>query len=137
MSLFLPFKRATLLVPSGPEHDPNRKHLFTLLTDPVDHEAEEKVVLMVSISSVRPGIPYDSTCILCPGDHPFVQRESFVLYARARIEETDKLLRGIKNGALIGYDPMDSGVFARICRGVEESQFTPMKILKFYQKTLS
>jgi hypothetical protein len=35
MTLFVPFKRATLLVPSGPANDPDRKHLFVLLTDPV------------------------------------------------------------------------------------------------------
>jgi len=36
MSLFLPIKRATLLVPSGADGDPDRKHLFVLLTDPAD-----------------------------------------------------------------------------------------------------
>lgn len=36
MSLFVPFKRATLLIPSGPVNDPDRKHLFVLLTDPIE-----------------------------------------------------------------------------------------------------
>ena len=36
MSLFVPFKWATLLIQSGPTNDPERKHLFVLLTDPVE-----------------------------------------------------------------------------------------------------
>lgn len=137
MSLFLPLKRATLLVPSGPHNDPDRKHLFILLTDPADDGSGQKVVLMVSLSSVKSGVPHDPTCILYPGDHPFVKRESFVLYARARLEEADKLLRGVKDGKLVAHDPMDSGMFARICKGIDESRFTSPKILKFYRQALS
>lgn len=33
MSVFLPLRRATLLVPSGPQSDVDRKHLFILLTN--------------------------------------------------------------------------------------------------------
>lgn len=137
MSLFLPLKRATLLVPSGPQSDPDRKHLFILLTDPADDGSGQNAVLMVSLSSVKSGMPHDPTCILYPGDHPFVRRASFVFYARARLEEADKLLRGVKDGKLVAHDPMDSGMFARICKGIEESRFTPPKILKFYRQTLS
>lgn len=137
MSLFVPLKRATLLVPSGPANDPTRKHLFILLTDPTDDGSGVKAVLMVSLSSVRSGVPHDPTCILYPGDHPFVKRESFVLYARARIEEAEKLLRGVKEGKLVAHDPMNSDVFARICKGVEESRFTSAKVLKFYQHASS
>lgn len=93
MSLFLPLRRATLLVPSGPENDPDRKHLFILLTDPADDGSGVKAVLMVSLSSIKQGLPYDASCILYPGDHPFVKKESFVVYQKARIEEADKVLR--------------------------------------------
>lgn len=132
MSLFLPLRRATLLVPSGPENDPDRKHLFILLTDPADDESGVKVVLMVSLSSIKPGVPHDPACLLYPGDHPFVKRDSFVVYQKARIEEADKVLRGVKDGKLVPQDPMDSAVFARICKGLEDSRLTPPKLLRFY-----
>ena len=101
MSLFLPLRRATLLVPSGPENDPDRKHLFILLTDPADAEAGVKAVLMVSLSSIKAGLPHDPACLLYPGDHPFVKRNSFVVYQKARIEEAEKVLRGVKDGKLV------------------------------------
>jgi len=133
MSLFIPLKRATLLVPSGPQSEPNRKHLFVVLTDPADAGAGVKALLMVSLSSIKPGLPYDPSCILYPGDHPFVTRQSFVLYQKARIEEADKVLRGVKSGKLVAQDPMDSAVFARICKGLEDSRLTPPKVLSFYR----
>lgn len=132
MSLFLPLKRATLLVPSGPDNDPDRKHLFILLTDPADAETGDRAVLMVSLSSIKPGLPHDPACRVYPGDHPFVKRDSFVVYQKARIEEAYKVLRGVKDGKLVPHDPMDSAVFARICKGLEDSRLTPPKVLRFY-----
>ena len=85
MSLFLPLKRATLLIPSGPQGDQDRKHLFILLTDPHADQAGKNCVLMVSLSTVRPGMPHDPTCILYAGDHPFVKHESYVVYQKARL----------------------------------------------------
>lgn len=134
MSLFLPLKRATLLIPSGPQNDQHRKHLFILLTDPHDDETGAKSVLMVSLSTVRAGVPHDATCILYAGDHPFVKHDSCVVYQKARLEEADKVLRGVKSGQLVPQDPMDGAVFARVCKGLEESRLTPPKLLAFYQK---
>ena len=133
MSLFLPLKRATVLIPSGSQADQDRKHLFILLTDPQrDTQTGIRYVLMVSLSTVKQGLPCDRTCILYAGDHPFVKRESYVVYQRARLEDADKVLRGVSNGILVPQQPMDSTVFARICKGLEDSRMTPAKLLDFY-----
>jgi hypothetical protein len=134
MSLFLPLKRATLLVPSGPPGDQNRKHFFILLTDPHDNGVGKKCVLMVSLSTVRPGVPHDPACILSAGDHPFVRHDSYVVYQRARLEEADKVLRGVKSGQFVPQDTINSAAFARICKGLEESRLTPKKLLDFYHE---
>jgi hypothetical protein len=134
MSLFLPLKRATLLIPSGPHGDQFRKHLFILLTDPHADEAGKYFVLMVSLSTLKRGVPHDPTCILYLGDHPFVKHESYVVYQKARLEDADKVLRGVKSGQLVPQDPMDGAVFARICKGLESSRLTPAKLLNFYHK---
>ena len=135
MSLFLPLKRATLLIPSGPQGDQDRKHLFILLTDPHIDEAGKNCVLMVSLSTVKPGVPNDPTCILYAGDHRFVKSDSYVVYQKARLEEADKVLRGVKSGQLAPHDPMKGAVFARICKGLEDSRLTPAKLLNFYHMT--
>ena len=91
---------------------------------------------MVSLSTVRLGMPHDPTCILCARDHPFVAHDSYIVYQKARLEESDKLLRGVKYGQLVPQDPMDGAVFARICKGLEESRLTPTKLLTFYRKAI-
>lgn len=133
MSLFVPLKRAALLVPSGPSVDPDRKHLFILLTDPCADEEGVQAVLMVSLSSVKPQIPYDPSCVLKAGDHPFVKRASFVDYGKARIEAVDKLLRGVKEGKLVPQPPVATEVFARICEGLVKSPRTAAKLLRFFR----
>lgn len=55
------------------------------------------------------------------------------MYQKARLEEADKLLRGVKNGELVSHVPMDGAVFARVCKGLEESRLTPAKILVFFR----
>lgn len=135
MGLFLPLRRATLLIPSGPEGDLSKKHLFVLLTDPCPEvDGGEKSVLLVSLSTVRDKIPHDGSCLLHPGDHPFVKTISYVVYQRARIETANKLLEGVKQGLLVPQDSIDPGVFARICRGLEKSRLSPPKFLNFYRK---
>ncbi len=55
MNLFFPVERATLLIPSGTESDPDRKHLFILLNIPI---TDEKLILLVSLSSIKQGHYY-------------------------------------------------------------------------------
>jgi hypothetical protein len=134
MSLFLPLRRATLLIPSGPAHDVDRKHLFILLTDPVVNPDDGKQsVILTSLSSLDPALPHDPTCILSPGDHPFVTRASFVNYRYSRIMEGQKILNGVKSGLFVPMDPMDANVFARICKGLSDSRNTVPKIMRFFE----
>jgi len=133
MSVFLPLRRGTLLIPSGPPGDEDRRHLFILLTDPQDDGVRKNWVLLVSLSTVRRGVPHDRSCILQPGDHPFVRNDSYVVYQKARLEEADKLLRGVKSGQLVPHDPVPIAVFTRVCKGLEASRLTPNKLLQFYR----
>ncbi|WP_089725378.1 hypothetical protein [Candidatus Thiosymbion oneisti] len=131
MKLFLPVRRATLLIPSGPVQDPTRKHLFILLTDP---RPDDRLTLLVSISSVNPRIHHDGTCLLFVGDHTFIKRDSYVNFAQARIESVDKLEAGVREGILVPQGTIKGDVFARICRGLMESRFTPQKAKRFYEE---
>lgn len=129
MTMFLPNRKASLLVPSGPDHDPDRKHLFIVLSDPV---TDEYVVLLVSISSVKENRWNDPSCLLYPGEHPFITKNSFVDYSSARIEPADKLLRGVQSGQLIAQSPVSQEIFERICAGVMASRRTPRHIKRFF-----
>lgn len=134
MSLFLPFQRATLLIPSASESDSERKHLFILLTNPHPNpESNIKSVLLVSISTLKPNLPYDPACKLFKGDHPFIKDDSYVQYRLARIETADKLIKGVNEGVFKHKETLEGDIFARVCHGLGESRFTAPAILRFYE----
>lgn len=133
MRLFIPCQRAALLVPSGPPNDPDRKHLFICLTDPAGNSRD---VLLVSVSTTRPGIYHDSTCQLFPGDHAFFKHQSYVDYAKCRILGADKLLRGVQQGSMVPKDPFAPAIFMRIVRGVLDSRHTAPKYKRFFREAI-
>jgi hypothetical protein len=136
MSPFGPNKRATLLIPSGPDHDLNRKHLFILLTNSIpDADTGADKVLLVSVSSVPTnGSYYDDTCVIKAGQHDFIVRDSFVFYAKARIEETNTLMRGIANRTFIAKPLLDLSVMDQVCQGLYYSKHVTPIIQNFYQR---
>jgi len=134
VKLFVPYRRATLLVPSGPAHDPDQKHLFILLTDPaqvLNYDAKQS--LFVGVSTIQEGIPHDPACELHAGDHPFIRHKSYVYYAEARIEASQKLVDGVKHAVLSPKGMLGEEIFARVCHGLAESRFTAPRILAFYE----
>ena len=132
--LFVPYRRATLLVPSGRAHDPDQKHLFILLTDPARVLGyEDKQSLLVGVTTIHAGIPHDSACELYAGDHSFIKHKSFVYYAEARIEISQKLIDGVKRGIFSPQGMLAEDIFARVCHGLTQSRSTAPKVLSFYQ----
>lgn len=122
-------RRSTLLIPTGSTADPNKRHLFVVLCDPVGRYGE---ALLVSISTTpNDGRRFDGTCLLSPGDHPFVKVDSFVEYRWARIEHESQLRQGLQGGAFIARDPVSEPVFKRILDGVRMSPFTERRIVTF------
>lgn len=134
MKLFLPFRRATLLVPSGPAHNPGQKHLFIVLTDPAAVlDYDQKHSLLVGVSSVHTGIPHDPACEFHAGDHPFIRHESYADYARARIEPSRKIIDGVKKGVFSAHALLDETLFAHVCRGIAQSRFAAPKVVSFFE----
>jgi len=134
MSLFVPYRRATLLIPSGPAHDPDRKHLFIVLTDPAQVlDYSEKQSLLVGVSSISADLPHDPTCLLHAGDHEFIRHRSYVHYARALVQPSQSILNGVKKGVLVPKALLVSEIFARVCKGLVESRFTPPIVVSFYK----
>jgi len=129
VTIFIPARRTTLFLPSGPRSAPNQEHLFILLTDPIPPDND---VLVVNISSVNKDFYHDPTCLLYPGDHSFVTRKSYINYRYAEIRSATKLANGATKGTFKPLEMVDEIIFARICKGVEDSRHTPLKAKKFF-----
>lgn len=119
-------KKSTLLIVSGPNHDPERKHLHVICNDP-DGEGN---VAIVSICSVT-GTSHDTTCILEQHEHAFLKHKSFVLYARARIVSESSLVKGVAAKLMVLHDDMNGQTFLRVLKGVCRSPQTPRKVKKY------
>jgi len=134
VKLFVAYRRATLLYPSGPAQDPERNHLFIVLTNPAEVlDFAGKHSLLVGVSSVYPGVPHDPACELHKDDHEFIKHKSYVIYAEARIELAQSLINGVKKGFLVPKGMLAEDIFARVCHGLAQSRFTAPRILAFYE----
>jgi hypothetical protein len=82
-----------ILVPSGPNN--GQQHLFIILNNPAVFKGYGSMdhCVFVGISSIRASVPYDATYVLAPGDHPFVQRPSYIYYKGVRIEPAQQIDR--------------------------------------------
>jgi hypothetical protein len=120
-------KRGTLLIVSGPQHDPDRKHLHVICNDP-DPQGD---VLIVSISSVT-AAAHDKTCVLQSYEHDFLQRPSYVYYAKAQTVSAATLMNGVNQQIIVVHSNMNAQAFLRVTNGICRSPHTPRKIKKYF-----
>lgn len=132
MTAWVACRRATLLVPSGPLHDPGRKHLHVVLTDPAV-DGSGALVLVVSICSIPDSKIYDPSCTLFPGEHPFISRHSYVAYNFAQLVDATQLEAKVAAGQFAAKPLMDEKVFRHITEGLMDSPQTALR----YKKWLS
>ena len=121
MPAWQPSAGATLLVPSGAG-----KHLFVVLNDPVPFPGygSQPCVVLANVSSVRKDIPYDATCILPAGCHPFVVAESYIRYQDARIYRADELASRVVERLFSLHEPMAQQWLEAIRAGLRRSPRT-------------
>ena len=107
----------------------NSKHLFIALTNEIDDgTGKGKRVLVVNVTTDYGTRGTDTTCLLSPGDHSFINNQSYIAYRYAELLPLQELL-----SQSIRYEGMvDTAVFERICQGVLESKHTPLRVVDFY-----
>jgi hypothetical protein len=127
---YLPSKGCTLLIPSGTIFNPDGRHLFVVLTNP----CEGGLHVLASISSVKPNRSYDSTCVLQAGEHPFLDRQSFVFYAKIQQVPHAGIIRCVKSGLYIPKENCDATVLKRIGEGVTESPMAPRWAKEYFRR---
>lgn len=116
---------------NAPTHDSKLPHLFFVLSD---LRKNPRHVLVMNLSTVRPGIPHDDSCYLHPGDHPFICQKSYVVYARAQIVSVKRLHKLIAEEIAQPYPfPIGEEVDQKIRNGLANSLAAP-KIKTFYAR---
>ena len=111
---------ATLLMPSGAD-----SHLYVVLNEPKPFAGygSQPCVVLVNVSTVRQGVRHDKTCVLDAGCHPFVKKDSYVVYRSARIERVSHVQRLVQQGLFKPHTPFEEGLLAVIKVGLRSSPF--------------
>lgn len=104
---------------TGSRFQPNVPHLFFVLTD-VD---DAKKLLIAPVGTRKTNS--DPTCCIFPSDHPFITRESFVLYGRVKLADYAKLLQRMRHSDVSADEPMTVELYERVCAGLRASPFSP------------
>lgn len=126
MTDYIPVRGGSILAVAGAIN-----HLHFICSDHFfDRHSGAISVVAVNISSVKTGYPYDKTCILDKGDHPFIKHKSYVYYKQAAIFRVEKIKYGIEAGDITVLENVSEEVLQKVIAGFEASPFTPAKILK-------
>lgn len=128
MADWAPRRGGTLLIVSGPNHDPSRKHLFVICTNP----NTEGKVLLVSVCSRYDGC--DETCLLGPKAHAFLNRPSYILYQSAWTASARFLQESAANQSMMPREDFRPSILEEICAGFAKSDETPPECRLFYEK---
>ena len=128
-------KGASLLIPSGPE---NKKHLFALMLDPIqiDGYGSKLCVLLACVTSVTAGVQVEDACLLEPGDHPFVDHDSYVDYRFTRLESVEHLQGRVREGTFIEKEPCSPELITRIIQGALKSRRISREFKQLLEKVL-
>ena len=115
----------TVMLPK-PGHE--KEHLWALITAP---DPESGDAIMVNLTTQRPHS--DTTTIIQPGAHPFVDRPTVVVYADARMVNVNILEEGLRRGLVRQHEALSGEFLQRIQDGLIASPFTPDKIKEAFE----
>lgn len=108
-------KSAILLKnPASPQNPP---HLYFAITEPDDNGK----VLLVNITENEEG--RDQSCVLNPGEHPFIRKESVVNYREARLADTQKIEEAIQMRIAIPESDISNELLEKLRLGGKVSSF--------------
>jgi hypothetical protein len=111
-----------------PKPGQEKEHLWALITAPDPKSGD---AIMVNLTTQRPHS--DTTTIIQPGEHPFVDRPTVVFYADARMVDVNTLEEGLRHGIGRQYAPLSAELLRRIQDDLFVSRFTPGKIKEAFK----
>lgn len=101
-------------------------HLWVIVLAP-DPASQETVI--VNLTSQR--THSDTTVVVQPGEHPFVQHPTVVFFADARIVDANHIAAAMKAGTFHTHQDCSAALLLKIQQGLLASTMTPQKVKLF------
>ena len=110
------------MVPSG-----QGKHLFVVALGPslLNGYGPEPQVVLVNFSSVKEGLRYDESCVVEAGEHPFINKKSFVSYRHARLYPAEQIKQRARSNEWQPHSPCSALLMKKILNGFRISRRLP------------
>lgn len=105
-------------------------HLFVILSDP----CKDGLCLVVMLTSIKAKRVYDPSCILMPGDHPFVKHGTYALFRMAEQIRAPHIANMVNKGLFTKREDASENLLAALCEGLQQSEETRPRILKYAKK---
>lgn len=102
-------------------------HLFAILNDP----CPQGMCLLAMVTTIKDKRPYDATCILTAGDHPFITHPSYVLYRLASEVRADHIRNMLEKQYYRPKEDFASAVLQRVADGVYASDETRPSVARY------
>lgn len=104
------------------------RHLRYVISDPDPDE----YVMVVNMSTYH-GLPSeDKTCLLYPGDHEEVKRESYIVYTRAEAMDRYKIMGMAAKGLIVYKNRISPAVLQKLQDGARKSPFLKEDFKRFF-----
>ena len=98
------------------KHVPSDPHLWVIISDPAQNRQK---LVAVNLTSQR--TDKEQTCVIQPGEHPFVTKESVVMYAGATVV-SEAMILSAKQAGMLRFPPaVSQGLLQRIRAGAQRS----------------
>jgi hypothetical protein len=106
-----------------PKPGAEKEHLWVVVTKPEPATGE---VIMVNLTTRRPHS--DTTTVLLPGEHPFIDRPTVAFYPDAWLAKAALLDSSIAQGVGRNHAVASPALLVKLQNGLMASPFTPAKI---------
>lgn len=125
---YVPAKGKTLLIPSGTHKDPDKKHLYVILTN----SCPKGQHLLVPVCSIVPRRYHDPSCEIEPGEHEFINHKSYVEYRFCSNMNSEHITTCVDGWVYNARPDMGPALLERVCDGVEASTEIPMWAREYF-----
>ena len=95
-------------------------HLWVVISDPTKDRGK-----LVVVNLTKQRTDKEQTCVIQPGEHPFVTEETVIMYRGARIVSEAMILSATQNGMLRLHSAVSKPLLDRIRKGAEDSHMLP------------
>ncbi|MES0492072.1 MAG: hypothetical protein ABUK01_18940 [Leptospirales bacterium] len=105
------------------------KHLRFIITEP----DPEQNILAVNLTTLRNTGREDMSCIILPGEHSFIRKESYIAYKYAEELSIIKILQQSMESSIIFMEDINQDLLIRVQNGAKISLLLPVKFRKYFE----